>query len=306
MLEPLPAPWPPEAARIADGPVSDADGPPAAVEPASDGDPHPGTNAERDALVEPRSAGPSLMAPSAGWPPGTTSAIGSAPSPAAPLVPLRDRWAAHELGELLARAGAEGDAAQPFRSAAGGEGTPTEPGAGAAFPGPPWMPAALSGDDTVVGGGARQSAAGDPPTVPAAGGWEVDRLPSEAEGGIMGLLLGGTHAAPTGCGWPTAAEIRVAAPDDLAPPWRGALGPAWGPVTEPDAHATGRARLTEMLEHLPAEPAHRLTPDDVEVDQPLLAPPVVWFWGDDDIYPGKLAGVVDQGANRGRRRRRKA
>jgi len=29
------------------------------------------------------------------------------------------------------------------------------------------------------------------------------------------------------------------------------------------------------------------------VTAPSPAPPAVWFWGDDDIYPGKVPGAVE-------------
>jgi len=121
-------------------------------------------------------------------------------------------------------------------------------------------------------------------------------LPSEADGGVVGLLLReATGAEPPGPaegpgGWP--AEGR----DDR---------PAEGPGNwHADAHGPGRARLADMLEGLPDQPAPRLTPDDVVVDDAALPPPVVWFWGDDDIYPGKVPGVAQPvGVHRNRKRR---
>ncbi len=110
-----------------------------------------------------------------------------------------------------------------------------------------------------------------PPAVPDGEipSWEVERMPSEEEGGVVSLLL----------------EDRGRPRDDPAgqAPW----------VGRPDAKVTGLARLTEMLEQLPTEPVARVTPEDVAVDAPVLAPPAVWFWGDDDIYPGKVPGVPD-------------
>jgi len=102
--------------------------------------------------------------------------------------------------------------------------------------------------------------------------WEVERMPSEAEGGVVGLLLGGAREEPE-----APAADRVAA--------------AWDEAGA-DAPPSGLARLAEMLDHLPADPV-RVTPDDVEVSTAAPAPPGVWFWGDDDIYPGKVPGAVE-------------
>jgi hypothetical protein len=111
-------------------------------------------------------------------------------------------------------------------------------------------------------------------------------MPSAAEGGIVGLLLsGGKNGEPD-------PEERLVA--------------AWDEATATEAPGSGLARLTEMLDHLPAEPAPRLTPDDVEVPAPAQAPPAVWFWGDDDIYPGKVPGVVEARPSPRRRFRRSA
>src|ERR1700681_3703432 len=124
------------------------------------------------------------------------------------------------------------------------------------------------------------------PTEPPPSGaiWEIERMPSEAEGGVVGLLMNGRR---DGAQPPPAA----AAP----PPWSGSL---------PDAPASGMARLTEMLDHLPTDSVTRLTPDDVDVATTAPAPPGVWFWGDDDIYPGKVPGVVGTHAVSKRRPRR--
>jgi hypothetical protein len=112
-----------------------------------------------------------------------------------------------------------------------------------------------------------------PPEAPSSGAiWEVERMPSEAEGGVVGLLLGGRRDEPT--------ELTV---DRATTTWGGAA---------PDTPPSGLARLAEMLDHLPAERVARLTPDDVDVATTAPAPPGVWFWGDDDIYPGKVPGVV--------------
>jgi len=135
----------------------------------------------------------------------------------------RNRWAQHELGELL---------------------------------GPSWD-------------GSAPEAVPAPEEPPAAGGalWEVERLPSEAEGGIVGLLLSSRNEPPD-------------------------LDPSSAPPPAAPASPSGMARLTELLDHLPQDAITRVTPDDVDVTPPSPAPPAVWFWGDDDIYPGKVPGVV--------------
>jgi hypothetical protein len=109
-----------------------------------------------------------------------------------------------------------------------------------------------------------------PPEPPSGGAlWEVERLPSEAEGGVVGLLLAGRRED----------EPPPEPVDALAPPTLGA--------------PSGMARLAELLDHLPQDAIPRVTPDDVDVAAPSPAPPAVWFWGDDDIYPGKVPGVVE-------------
>lgn len=106
---------------------------------------------------------------------------------------------------------------------------------------------------------------------PSSTPWEVERMPSEAEGGVVGLLLGDQREA---------SEARE------------------------DGPAPGRAQLNDMIDRLPSEAPARVTAADVDLDDPTLAPPVVWFWGDDDIYPGKVPGVAQPvGAKRTRRRR---
>ncbi len=120
------------------------------------------------------------------------------------------------------------------------------------------------------GGSPPPSVQPDPPSSGAI--WEVERMPSEAEGGVVGLLLSGRREDPPAPG-----------PDRVAAAWGGTA--AAGP-------SSGLARLAEMLDHLPAEPVARLTPDDVDVATTAPAPPGVWFWGDDDVYPGKVPGAM--------------
>jgi hypothetical protein len=187
-------------------------------------------------------------------PPPAGEARAGAPDPS-PRPPRRRRWAEHELGELLTRAWHD-----------------TEPAA-SNEPEP--------ADTRAAGPGADDARA-----LPSGIAWEVDRLPSEAEGGIVGLLLNdpggrGSDAGDTG---------RDAADEGHDPR---SLGAGWGTGGGLDVPGSGLARLTEMLDHLPEEPAKRLTPDDVDVDAPSPAPPGVWFWGDDDIYPGKVPGVSE-------------
>src|SRR5580704_11720716 len=87
-------------------------------------------------------------------PAGEATAGGTDPSP---RPPRRRRWAEHELGELLTRAWHDSEPAA-------NEPAPAET--------PPAEPVL---DDTRP--------------LPSGIAWEVDRLPSEAEGGIVGLLL---------------------------------------------------------------------------------------------------------------------
>jgi hypothetical protein len=103
-------------------------------------------------------------------------------------------------------------------------------------------------------------------------------MPSAAEGGVVAMLLSDPSGGTT-----------TAAPPSL-------------PDCGDDVGGTGRERLHQMLDGLPAEPAPRLTPDDVEVETPDPAPPAVWFWGDDDIYPDRVPGSSDGRAGRRRRR----
>jgi len=161
----------------------------------------------------------------------------------------RTRWAQQELGDLL---------------------------------GPSWLddPAAPEGAPVVVAPSAAPAEPG-----PSGAIWEVERLPSEAEGGVVSLLLSGRRDGPGG------ADV---APDQAAREQAAPVPPS------------GMARLTEMLDHLPAGSVARVTPDDVDVYTADPAPPAVWFWGDDDIYPGKMPGVVEARPAPKRRHRRSA
>ena len=105
-------------------------------------------------------------------PAGEATVGGTDPSP---RPPRRRRWAEHELGELLTR-----DLA---RHRAGGVDRP-RPGRALGRPagaGPP--PGGEPGSD-------------DGRPLPSGIAWEVDRLPSEAEGGIVGLLLNDPGGRP--------------------------------------------------------------------------------------------------------------
>jgi hypothetical protein len=126
----------------------------------------------------------------------------------------------------------------------------------------------------------------DPP--PSGAIWEIERMPSEAEGGVVGLLMNGR---------------RDGAQPQPPPAGAASASASWSD-SRPDAPASGMARLTEMLDHLPTDSVTRLTPDDVDVATTAPAPPGVWFWGDDDIYPGKVPGVVGTHAVSKRRPRR--
>jgi len=249
--------------------------------------------------------------------PDTTDEVPSS-EPSASATRARSRWASAELGELLARAwldGEDGDEAAP-----NGDGTGTSE-AGSTVGAKTGPAANGSGKAMGTGSGDGRSgpeappgtgAAGDEPSTaadadaawPTSGGWDVERMPSEAEGGIVSLLLGDRRPQPPGASASAAvvpsgelAPLRrptVAAPADGAPaPRLGSLPPAWGLVAAGDVPGTGLARLTEMLDRLPEGPAARVTPDDFELEAPRPAPPAVWFWGDDDIYPGKVTGVPD-------------
>jgi hypothetical protein len=86
--------------------------------------------------------------------------------------------------------------------------------------------------------------------------WTVDRLPTAAEGGVAAMFTGGSGGAP--------------------PP---------GPE---------RARLSAMIEDLPDQPLPRVGPQDIQMDTPFVAPAAIWFWGDDDIYPGRGQSTARQ------------
>jgi hypothetical protein len=173
--------------------------------------------------------------------PETTS-----PSPATPDRPRR-RWAEHELGALLARAWLEADAEAPVAEGPVAEAPAAE------------TPAA-------------ETPAAEPQPSGSGRAWEVVRVPSEAEGGILAMLVAGDTS-----------------PGDSPP----GADDGTGSAGEEQAGA-GRAALSEMLERLPVEPIARLTPDDVDVEALAPAPPGVWLWGDDDIYPDGSSGSARQ------------
>jgi hypothetical protein len=159
------------------------------------------------------------------------------------------------------------------------------------------------------------------------GGWEVERLPSAAEGGVAALFTtrpAGTGPAGPGTGpaGPGPAGPAVPGAPETAPlpgadgptldnfagprpaPPLGSQPPAWGLNPGVVPPLSGLARLAEMIDDLPNEPAPRVRPDDIEVDRPVLAPVAIWFWGDDDIYAGRIATRATAAARRrlGRRR----
>lgn len=90
--------------------------------------------------------------------------------------------------------------------------------------------------------------------------WTVDRLPTAAEGGVAAMFTGGP-------GGPTPS----------------------GPE---------RARLSAMIEDLPDQPLPRVGPQDIRMDTPYVAPAAIWFWGDDDIYPGRGQSLARQQPSR--------
>jgi len=223
-----------------------------------------------------------------------SDAAGGADTPPSSLPPLpRRRWASQELGELVAKAWSAGtsDEADP----------PAGPLAENADPGAVAPPPPEAGLVPEAGSTATTSAA-DAESWPASGGWEVDKLPSEAEGGIVGLLLndrrapmpgGAVTVMPAGSVSPFGSPAPAVPIDGAPAPRLGSLPPAWGLAGGSDVPGTGLARLTEMLDQLPEAANPRVTPADVDLEPANPAPPAVWFWGDDDIYPGKVVGAAD-------------
>jgi hypothetical protein len=188
--------------------------------------------------------------------PETTS-----PSPAIPDPPRR-RWAEHELGALLARAWLEADAEAPAAETPAAETRAAE------------TPAA---ETPAAETPAAESLAAGPQPSGSGTAWEVVRVPSEAEGGIFAMLVAG-HTSP-----------GDSSPGDSSAGANGGAGSADG-----ERAGAGRAALSEMLDRLPVEPLARLTPDDVDVEALAPAPPGVWLWGDDDIYPDGASGSARQ------------
>jgi hypothetical protein len=88
----------------------------------------------------------------------------------------------------------------------------------------------------------------------AGASWTVDRLPTAAEGGVAAMFTAGAALPP-------------------------------GPE---------RARLSAMIEHLPDQPLPRVGPQDIQMETPYVAPVAIWFWGDDDIYPGRGSSTARQ------------
>jgi hypothetical protein len=146
-----------------------------------------------------------------------------------------------------------------------------------------------------------------PPPDPAA----VSTLVPETLRGADTLesLLAGP-ASPAGrSAWPVEPELApTAGPPSLdsfavpTVPLLGSQPPAWGPDAGVLPAQSGRARLAEMLDHLPDEPTARVTPDDIQVERPVVAPAAIWFWGDDDIFAGRLSSAARPQSNVGRRR----
>ena len=105
--------------------------------------------------------------------------------------------------------------------------------------------------------------------------WEVERLPSASEGGIAALFGGAPKPEPPEAVPVVRSVAEVAPVKDEVP-------------AEP---GMGRALLAEMIEQLPTEPTPRVTPADIHIEPPVVAPVAIWFWGDDDIYPGRVASA---------------
>jgi hypothetical protein len=103
--------------------------------------------------------------------------------------------------------------------------------------------------------------------APAA--WEVDPIPSAAEGGVLAMFkTGGRPVSP-------------------APP-------SWIDGDDDGEH-TDRNRLVDMLDNLPG-PLPRLSANDITVDGVAVPPVTLWWWGDDDIYPGRIAAMGASGS----------
>jgi hypothetical protein len=150
---------------------------------------------------------------------------------------------------------------------------------------PPPDPAAVSTlvPETLRGADTLESLLADPPSVAGRSVWPVepDRGPATGPPSLD------SFAAP-------------------AVPLLGSQPPAWGPDAGVVPAQSGRARLAEMLDHLPDEPTARVTPDDIHVERPVVAPAAIWFWGDDDIYAGRLSSAARPQSNVARRRRKVA
>lgn len=97
----------------------------------------------------------------------------------------------------------------------------------------------------------------------ATASWTVDRLPTAAEGGVAAMFTAGAALPP-------------------------------GPE---------RARLSAMIEDLPDQPLPRVGPQDIQMETPYVAPVAIWFWGDDDIYPGRGSSTARPQPTKKRRRR---
>ncbi|HWW54881.1 MAG TPA: hypothetical protein VNY84_13975, partial [Acidimicrobiales bacterium] len=110
--------------------------------------------------------------------------------------------------------------------------------------------------ESLNGAGAPADRADEPEVGEPSASWTVDRLPTPAEGGVAAMFTAGAHTGP--------------------PP---------GPE---------RARLSAMIEDLPDQPLPRVGPQDIQMDTPYVAPVAVWFWGDDDIYPGRGPSTARQ------------
>ena len=177
---------------------------------------------------------------------------------------------------------------------------------------PPDVPEGLRGAATLDG--LLSGRIGDGPDSPPTDGPSLDTF-FAARTPPTGLLGSQPPAwgLPTGAGRPLPPESAVdgsagAAGSTFSDPPLGNLSlPAFDPdglpLLDPKAGG-GRARLSEMLDHLPTEPTPRLRPEDVHIDMPAVAPVAIWFWGDDDIYPGCVPGAPANDSGSGRKRGR--